>query len=57
MEFQKQILQEQRKTILQQFQDATLQWQQTKNRMNENLLATEQAFVEKDIEACKLPKE
>ena len=57
MDFQKQILQDQRKTILQQFQDATLKWQQTKNRMNENMLATEQAFVDKDTEACKLPKE
>ena len=57
MDFQKKILQDQRKTILQQFQEVTLKWQQTKTRMNENMQATEQAFAEKDVEACKLPKE
>ena len=57
MSFQKQILQDQRMHVLEQFQKATLKWQNVKQTMQENIMATNQSFQDRDQEVFKLAKE
>ena len=57
MDFQRKILQDQRAHVLEQFQQVTEKWHEVKRSMQENIVATSQAFDEKDKEAFKIPKE
>ena len=57
MDFQRKILQDQREHVLEQFKQVTSQWHDLKRTMQENIVATSQAFEEREKEAFKLPKE
>ena len=57
MDFQRKILQDQREHVLDQFKQVTTQWHDLKRSMQENIVATSQAFEDRDNEAFKLPKE
>ena len=56
MEFQKQILMDQRQHVLEQFQQVSFHWQKVKEKMADNLEDTSRAFINQDIRACKLQK-
>ena len=56
MNFQKQILMDQRQHVLDQFQQVSIQWQQAKEKMSNNVEVTLNAFMTKDKHACKLEK-
>ena len=57
MDFQRKILMDQREHVLEQFKQVTLKWQDLKKSMQENIVATRQAFEEREKEAFKIPKE
>lgn len=57
MDFQRKILQDQREHVLEQFKQVTEQWHDLKRSMQENIVATSQAFEDKDKEPLKIPKD
>ena len=56
MDFQRQILLDQRKHVLEQFQDATEQWSQAKKSMSTNFQMTKKAFDDLDTHTVRLNK-
>ena len=54
--FQKQVLLDQRQHVLEQFRQAVEKWSSIKQVMAENILATQQAFDEKETSTCSLKK-
>ena len=57
MDFQRKILLDQREHVLEQFKNVTTQWHDLKRSMQENIVATTQAFEDREKEIFKIPKE